>query len=502
MVETQRLMSTTVANLGAGTDRRVVVRAIRTGLWIWPSFALLDVYMCLVAYPEASLLRFLGYRVVVELLLFVVYQASRRESSDVETLFSWLSVSFRAAALGIALMAVELGGIQSPYMHGISIVALVWAALVPASWRRSLPIFLQIGLCFPLVIGLFSLISPSSRELWFTREALTVFVSNYVFVVASSVLSVVLCHLVFTALQEARELGSYQLEELLGHGGMGEVWRAKHRLLVRRAAIKLVRPEALGAKAEDQKLALARFEREAQATALLQSPHTIQIYDFGVTENGTFFYVMELLDGFDAEVLVQRFGPLPAARVVHILEQMCDSLAEAHARGLVHRDIKPSNVYVCRHGRAVDFVKLLDFGLVKQKDALAAELTQDNVISGTPAFMAPEQALGDKPVEARTDLYALGCVAYWLLTGRYVFEGKTYLQVISEHVYAIPVPPSAHTEQAIPEELERLVLACLKKQPEERPESADRLSEALRALASDHPWSNEDARAWWDRHAA
>jgi len=236
-----------------------------------------------------------------------------------------------------------------------------------------------------------------------------------------------------TAVSRARELGSYRLIDILGHGGMGEVWRAQHRMLARPAAIKLIRPEALGdTNVEDRKTVLGRFEREAQATASLRSPHTIELYDFGVSDTGTFYYVMELLDGFDAAALVEKFGPLPAGRAVHILLQMCDSLGEAHAAGLVHRDIKPPNIYVCRYGRAVDFVKVLDFGLVKPRDTSAEseQLTADHVVSGSPAFMAPEQVLGDKALDARSDLYATGCVAYWLLTGKYVFEATKPIQIM------------------------------------------------------------------------
>jgi serine/threonine protein kinase len=203
-----------------------------------------------------------------------------------------------------------------------------------------------------------------------------------VFVLASAGLSLVLSHMVWSAQQEVRRLGTYRLERLLGTGGMGQVWLATHRLLARRAAIKVVRPEVLGGDRRARRLALARFEQEARITASLRSPHTVALYDFGVSEAGAFYYVMELLSGFDAAELVTRFGPMPAERAVHVLRQMCDSLGEAHARGLVHRDVKPSNVYVCSYRRAADFVKVLDFGLVKPRWPGAPQLTSDNVVSG------------------------------------------------------------------------------------------------------------------------
>src|SRR6476646_5627862 len=238
---------------------------------------------------------------------------------------------------------------------------------------------------------------------------------------------------------EASELGQYLLEEKIGGGGMGEVWRARHRLLIRPAAIKLIRQRALGAMSGDPELLVRRFEREARATAALTSPHTVQLYDFGVAEDGRLYYVMELLDGLDLDTLVRQHGPLPAERVVHLLRQVCSSLQDAHGNGLVHRDIKPANVVVSRAGTTFDFVKVLDFGLVKLDTARRAEddavekLSTEGSTSGTPAFMAPEVVLGDAVTDHRVDLYALGCVAYWLLTGKMVFEGENAVQVMLHH---------------------------------------------------------------------
>jgi serine/threonine-protein kinase len=307
-----------------------------------------------------------------------------------------------------------------------------------------------------------------------------------------------------TAVREARELGSYRLRERLGAGGMGEVWRAEHRLLARPAAIKLIRPEILGSKdAAGYHLLVQRFEREAQATALMRSAHTVEIYDFGVTEEGTFYYVMELLDGLDLAQLVKLGGPVPPERAVHFLRQMCDSLGEAHATGLIHRDIKPANVYVCRHGRKLDFIKVLDFGLVKQgaeRSPASDHLTADHLAGGTPAFMSPEQALGDKDLDGRSDLYAVGCVAYWLLTGTMVFQGQTAMETIVMHVNQEPQPPSRRAPQPIPPELETLILDCLAKRPEARPQTADELQARLDAVRPEREWTPARCRQWWDDH--
>ncbi len=302
---------------------------------------------------------------------------------------------------------------------------------------------------------------------------------------------------------EARRMGSYRLTSQLGSGGMGEVWRAEHRLLARPAAVKLVRAERLASSAEQQRVALARFEREAQTTAMLRSPHTIELYDFGIKDDGTFYYVMELLDGLDLDTLVTRFGPIPPERAVHLALQACDSLGEAHAQGLIHRDIKPANIYVCRFGRRVDFVKVLDFGLVKLRGDSALgedlQLTAENTVSGTPAFLAPEQVVGGE-VDARTDVYALGCVLYWLLTGSYVFGGRSAMEVMMRHVQETPHPPSSRTEQNIPAVLDELVLSCLAKEPDGRPNDIDLVAEQLESLEWPDPWTDDHARQWWSRH--
>jgi hypothetical protein len=308
-----------------------------------------------------------------------------------------------------------------------------------------------------------------------------------------------------TAVTKAREMGSYRLVERLGKGGMGEVWRARHRMLARPAAIKLIRPEVLGAKdPATRDMLLRRFEREAQATALMRSPHTMELYDFGMTDDGTFYYVMELLDGFDLDELVERFGPVPAERAVHFLRQICGSLAEAHEAGLIHRDVKPANLYACRYGREVDFIKVLDFGLVKQGRAPeegADKLTAGDMSpGGTPAFMSPEQALGDGEVDGRSDIYALGCVAYWLLTGSLVFKGTTPIETVVLHVNREPEPPSRRTTRPVPADLEEIVLACLAKDPADRPQTADELALRLGSVRVAEDWTPPRARQWWDEH--
>jgi serine/threonine-protein kinase len=286
----------------------------------------------------------------------------------------------------------------------------------------------------------------------------------------------------------ADRMGMYELETRIAQGGMGEVWRARHQMLSRPAAVKLIRGHADGGSQALDDVALRRFEREAQVTASLKSPHTVELYDFGVTQSGTFYYVMELLDGVDLEKLVEQKGPLEPKRVVRILSQVLDSLAEAHEHGLVHRDIKPANINLSRRGLEEDFVTVLDFGLVKTESAgndANVSLTAANHITGTPAYLAPELVVDEGHVDGRADLYSLGCVAYFLLTGKLVFEAQTAMQMAVAQVSETPLPPSQRTRQPIPKALEALVMKCLEKRPEHRPESAVAMLGMLESLELD-----------------
>lgn len=304
------------------------------------------------------------------------------------------------------------------------------------------------------------------------------------------------------AAQKAQDLGSYQLESLIGRGGMGEVWRARHKMLAREAAIKIIRPELVeGGSARQADVAVRRFEREARVTADLQSPHTVYLYDFGTSREGHFYFVMELLDGISLQRLVQSFGPQPGSRVIHLLRQVCLSLEEAHARGMVHRDLKPSNIMACKVALQHDFVKVLDFGLVKptQADDIT-NLTVEGVSAGTPGYIAPEIAMGEERIDGRADLYTLGCVAYFLLTGTMVFTETSPTAMAVAHVQKVPAPPSERTELPIAPDLERVVLQCLAKKADDRPASARALIRMLDACADAKQWCTDDADAWWRTH--
>jgi serine/threonine-protein kinase len=302
---------------------------------------------------------------------------------------------------------------------------------------------------------------------------------------------------------KAEELGSYKLVSLIGKGGMGEVWRAQHRMLARNAAIKVIRPEILATYSiRDASIVRKRFDREAQATARLRSPHTVALYDFGVARDESFYYVMELLEGTDLQTLVERYGPLPAGRVRNIVIQACESLEEAHRYGMVHRDVKPRNLLLCKLGLEYDFVKVLDFGLVKTLDIDdgATQMSTDGTATGTPAYMAPEIALGKRDIDGRSDLYGLGCVAYYLLTGELVFDEPSPMAAALAHVQKQPIPPSQRTELPVPKSIEEIVLQCLEKDPDKRPQSAWDLARRMERLTDIPRFCRDSAQKWWQTH--
>ena len=300
-------------------------------------------------------------------------------------------------------------------------------------------------------------------------------------------------------LDDGIRVGSYRLIERLGSGGMGEVWLARHQLLARPAAVKLVRGAALGVEDDGPSLR-QRFSREAQTTAELQSPHTVQLFDFGMTDTGSFYYVMERLRGMDLQRMIERYGPVPSERAVFLLKQACLSLTEAHALGLVHRDIKPANLFVCLLGSEYDFLKVLDFGVVSRPHDPMARITAAGLVLGTPAFLAPELVAGHESFDGRADIYALGCVAFWLLTGRPPFQGADALSVLRHHASTAPHPPSSVSEEPIPADVDALVLDCLAKDPARRPGGADALFERLDALSVGNLWDQRRARTWWALH--
>ncbi len=375
---------------------------------------------------------------------------------------------------------------------------VVFPLVVPNTPGRVLVASLLAASMGPLVgvVAAASGARPVQEPLYFAANYLA---TNYFCAVVAYLVAKVV-HGFGLRLKQLREFGSYELLERVGEGGMGEVWRARHRLLARPAAIKLIRADVLGANARTRETFLRRFEREAQVTAQLGSTHTVDVFDFGITESGDFYYVMELLEGISLQRYVELFGPMEPERVIYVLRQVLHSLGEAHRRGLVHRDVKPANLLLCRLGPDDDFVKVLDFGIVRHFDGSATPLTKAGTTAGTPAYMAPEIALGRTDIDGRADIYAFGCVAYFLLTGQPVFAGDSVVAVALAHVRDTPVTPSLRSELTIPLALEALILECLAKDPDARPGLAEEVDRRLEAIPLPDAWTSDKAETWWELH--
>ena len=411
----------------------------------------------------------------------------RRGTRSVRLLTVLDAVVTVTAGLGFALLVVIappelIPGV--PATLSLTHLLIARAIMVPSDWRRTLWIS-GLAAAGPAAL-IYAIGSPAAGGLLAQLLPFWCMVA----VVAATWTSQVIYGLRRSAL-EARKLGQYTLEDKIGEGGMGIVFRARHALLRRRTVVKLLPLEKAGA------ANLARFEREVQLTSQLGSPNTVAVFDFGRTAAGIFYYAMEYLDGFDLDELVARAGAQPAGRVIHILAQACSALAEAHDAGLVHRDIKPGNIMICRHGGNVDVVKVLDFGLVKDMATAAdVKVTQADAFVGTPLYLSPEAITEPARVGARSDLYSLGCVGYFLLTGHPVFGGRTIAELCAQHLYEEP-PPTSRWVAGVPADLEALLRACLAKRADERPSDARALRESLLACADAGRWSESDARAWW-----
>jgi len=447
--------------------------------------------------PRTSFLAFaafFGTSVLMTLGLYLVTRVKR--ISDTRALNLGLVyevvLCFMISYVSIWRVYVDTGWLPSATWTGLIIVT--YPLIIPSPPHRTLATGLAAAATAPLSVLILNLNGTIPFNV-FDYVGITL---DPLICVAIAVFGSRVLHGMHQEVARATELGSYRLQERLGSGGMGEVWLAEHRLLSRPAAIKMMRPQVVGGSNEDVTVLVERFKREAQATSMMHSEHTIDLFDFGITDEGLLYYVMELLEGFDMELyyvmellegfdmehLVEEWGPVRPERVIHLLRQVCHSLGEAHESGLIHRDVKPANLYVCHYGRDYDFVKVLDFGLVKGAEESRIDdqkLTAANVTGGTPAYMSPEQILGHRPADGRSDIYAMGCVAYWMLTGQLVFEGSTPMETMVHHTRTQPVPPSERSEIEIPSRLEEIILSCLEK-------------------LLDGRWGKERAREWWSVH--
>ena len=409
---------------------------------------------------------------------------------------------FGGSAVFFCLVSCKL--LQETASEGyIRSVAPIWllliftyALFVPNTWRRAAVVIGSMAFApIVLVVGFWFMSPAILRE---NRHFSGYPVEVSMLMTLCAIIAVWGVHTIGNLRRvafEAKQLGQYRLKQQIGEGGMGEVYLAEHVLLKRPCAIKLIRPE----KAGDAK-SLARFEREVRATAKLTHWNTVEIFDYGRSDDGTFYYVMEYLPGLNLGQLVELHGPLPPERVIHLLTQTCEALGEAHRKNLIHRDIKPGNIFAATRGGVYDVAKLLDFGLAKPLvDVADSGLTQEGAITGSPLFMSPEQASGDGQPDARSDIYSLGAVAYYLLAGEPPFDGDNAMKVMIAHISKQPVP-LIERNASVPEDLSAVVMRCLQKDPQDRFQDTESLQEAFGECRDAGNWTRSHARSWWENY--
>jgi serine/threonine-protein kinase len=479
--------------------RVMVRRAAWLALFGFAAFALLDLYLIEMLYPAARVGRVIVYRGAGVALLgaFVVW--SRGEERSAGALHASISIAFALSCACMGLLGAELGGLDTDYAYGLAFYYGGTAAIVPAPWRRTLAYLVPAHVVFFGVLGLAVALDPGLAGQWRDGRVVAQLSVGFLVTAALLVFSTVSGHLLYTSrrqLYQARRLGRYRLATPLGEGGMNEVWLARDDTLQRDVALKLLR-DAPGV--EDDRW--ARFEREAQVASTLTSPHTIKIYDYGTADDGIAYIAMEHLRGLDLDAIVVGWGPLDVRRATHLVKQACLSLAEAHEHGLVHRDVKPANLFALSTAGNEDFLKVLDFGVVRELNAPAADATREGKMVGTPAFMAPEQFLGPDLAPA-ADVYALGATFYFLLTGSVPFDVEGDASLWRAHSTLPVVPPSLRRGEPVPLALEAVIARCLAKNPIDRYENCSALARALDEVTEVEAWAPAEAQRFWTESRA
>ena len=475
------------------------------GAVVWPAFALADVLDAHL-HGDVPLGWLLGWRGMGEVFVVAgLLAVVRKPPVGRRALVAIDLTLFAAGSAIIALIALSSGaGLATRSMQGVMLLAMVRAMYIPSSLSRALLFSVPTVLAFPLTMALAATWDPLVRAQWSSRPVLGVFLYDFLFVITGTVMGGIGSHVLYTARRqvwEARKLGNYRLKARIGGGGMGDVWLARHDPLDRPVALKVLREKA----ARDEG-AVRRFVREARAASRLRHPNTIRVFDFGASDDGVFYIAMELLDGLDLETIVANGGPVTNARAIRFARQICGSLAEAHELGIVHRDVKPANLFVTQIGDEFDFVKVLDFGVahVAREQTIAPKASHppgdgdgaaDGDVVGTPAYLSPEMVTGDA-VDARSDLYSLGAVLYFMVTGSPLFPNKSFRETLLAHAMHDPLPPSARTDDVAPD-LERVILKCLAKQPAFRYQTAREVDAALAACVDASKWNNDAARSYW-----
>jgi len=436
--------------------------------------------------------------IVTTLLLLLTVAYLYRGRASLTVLQSIDFVAMIAQSVSISFSFIQTSVKWRPELAVLIAMAAIHtlrAALVPTTAARS-ALLVKLA-SVPILIGTYYAYENQPEAGYPGGLTMSLMALVWCFVVGVAVTSISwVIYGLQLRVKEATELGQYELEHKIGEGGMGIVYRARHALLRRPTAVKLLPPDRAGLGA------IARFEREVRLTARLNHPNIVAVYDYGHTPDGLFYYAMEFLDGVDLERLVEADGPQPPGRVLNVMLQIASALAEAHHVGLIHRDVKPANVFLCRRGLELDSVKVLDFGLVRETANLDATHSTLSVLTGTPLYMSPEQITDPQGVDGRSDLYALGAVGYFLLTGEPPFTGGSVVEVCGHHLHTQPIRPAERLGQPLPEELERVVLELLKKKPGERPPDAQALVRTLRACKGVRDWNHDHADEWWRERAS
>ncbi|HEX8791454.1 MAG TPA: serine/threonine-protein kinase [Polyangiaceae bacterium] len=477
----------------AEEQRAALQRVALVGCFVWPPWVGIDIVGAIQWHNTPWIPGIVTLRAVGTLALLVGYASLRwgrltpAAMTAVDVAVCTLLASF------IALIGVEHGGFASSDFAGVMLIIAARTLIVPARWSRSLVTVGPAAVAWPGVVLAEASLRPEVRATWAAHGSGD-FVYGLAFIVGALALCTMGSHTTWRERRQmthAQRLGDYRLKMRIGSGGNGDVWVARQEALKRDVALKVLKDTgSLG----DEKI--RRFEREARAAASLTHPNTIRIFEFGASDDGVLFIAMELLEGLDVEALVEVAGPLPPARAVKLVRQACASLAEAHVAGIVHRDIKPGNLFVTHAGGEYDFVKLLDFGVARISEGDAPSLTETGILFGTPAYMPPEVCSGER-ASTRSDIYSLGAVLYFMLTGTALFPDRTFAETVMSHISKTPETPSARLGKVLPEKLDLVVMKCLEKKREARFRSVRELDEALASIPDLGEWSREDAHLWW-----
>ena len=472
--------------------RHAYERLFLVGAIAWPAFALHDVASAILTGRTHTLLWIEMLRAFGELVALPVYllmKAGRLSPRQI-VFVDYLVFTLGGALLG--LMAIPLDGLASRYSQGVIIFVFARCTVFPLPLGRAWTVPTACVVAYPLALAVASLFQPALAAQWHDRFTLGVLLDNQLFVVAGTVVGVFGSHLIDHAqgqVREARQLGNYRLKARIGRGASGDVWLARQLPLDRDVALKVLRDQSWRSDA-----AVRRFSREARAASRLTHRNTIRIFDFGASDDGVLYIAMELLEGLDLDALVMDAGPMPAGRVIYLARQVCGSLAEAHARGVLHRDIKPANLFAAHIGNESDVIKVLDFGVARLQGPAQTQ-TEAGALFGTPDFMAPE-VCGGEETDARSDLYAVGASIYFMLTASALFPDRSVTEVIMMQISKMPEPPSSLV-LGVPADLERVVMKCLAKNAADRYQTIEELDRALAACADASRWSGLDASTWW-----